>query len=391
MLTKEENERLTRVGPETPCGELLRRYWQPLCPASALTDEKPAKRVKIMCEELVVYRDRQGGYGCVGEHCAHRGASLAYGFVEDEGIRCAYHGWKYDASGACLEQPFEPEGSTYRERIRLKAYPVEKLAGLLFAYMGPPERKPLLPRWDVLVREDGVRRLEIRPQLTCNWLQAEENTVDTTHTYYLHGHMMRTKGLRGGEYFYRPIEKYDWQLCEWGVSKRCFYGGDRPEIEVRPPLIFPNILRINTGAGRGPEDLHWRVPVDDTSTNIIRVTFIPSQDGSTVQQPEEPPLDIMESDIGPDGAYKLTSFNSQDRMAWETQGPIFDRSAEHLGASDRGIVMLRRLLAEQITVVESGGNPIALVWDTAKNQIIDFPSSAPYHYGESPATTAAPV
>ncbi len=373
MLSKEENERLTRVGPGTPCGELLRRYWQPVAIASELTAEKPKQRVKILGEELVVFRDAQGNYGCVVEHCAHRGVSLYYGFVEDCGIRCPYHGWKYaTADGQCLEQPFEPAGSTYKDRIRQRAYLVQKLAGLLFVYMGP-EPAPLLPRWDVLVREDGTRRIEIRPPLNCNWLQAEENTADTTHTYYLHGHMMTMQGLQEGRYYYRPIEKYDWRLCEWGVEKICYYGGDHPEEEVRPPLLFPNMLRIPT---ERDETLHWRVPIDDTHTNIIMMAFRPSPDGQMVAQPEEPPVDRLPAGIRPDGEYDLTSFYAQDRMAWETQGALFDRSEEHLGASDRGIVMFRKLLAEQIRIVEQGGEPMALVRDPARNSIITFHSSS---------------
>src|SRR5438874_6278856 len=181
MLSQEENDLLTRVGPGTPAGKLLRRYWHAVAPAAELSDAKPKKRVRILGENLLLYKNRNGGYGLVAERCSHRGASLYYGFVEDDGIRCAYHGWKYDGCGKCLEQPFEPVGSTYKDRIQQGAYPVQKLAGLLFVYMGP-EPAPLLPRWDVLVREDGVRRLEMRPPLTCNWLQAEENTADTTHT-----------------------------------------------------------------------------------------------------------------------------------------------------------------------------------------------------------------
>jgi 5,5'-dehydrodivanillate O-demethylase oxygenase subunit len=373
MLSKEENERLTRVGPVTPCGNLLRRYWQPVAIASELTAEKPKQRVKIMGEELVIFRDEQGNYGCVAEHCAHRGVSLYYGFVEDCGIRCAYHGWKYaTADGQCLEQPFEPAGSTYKDRIRQRAYPVQKLAGLLFVYMGP-EPAPLLPRWDVLVREDGVRRIEIRTPLDCNWLQAEENTADTTHTYYLHGHMMKTKGIRDGGYYYRPIERYDWSVCEWGIEKKCYYGGENPEEEIRPPLLFPNLLRIPT---QQDETIHWRVPIDDTRTNIITVLFRPSPDGRRVEQPEDPPVTYFDDCLTPDGEYDLTTFYTQDRMAWETQGPLYDRSEEHLGATDRGIVMFRKLLAEQIKIVEDGGDPIALVRDPAKNQIIEFHSSS---------------
>src|SRR4051812_36106728 len=246
MLSKEENERLTRVGPGTPAGELLRRYWQPVAIASELTAAAPKQRVKMLDEDLLVFRDEQGDYGCVAEHCAHRGCSLYYGWVEDRGIRCPYHGWKYRTTdGQCLEQPFEPVGSTYKDRIQQRAYPVQQLAGLLFVYMGPAPA-PLLPRWDVLVREDGARRIQIRSDLHCNWLQAEENTADTVHTFYLHGHMMKTKGIDDGAFYSRPIERYEWGLCEWGVPKICHYGDDRPEIEIRPPLLFPNMLRIPT-------------------------------------------------------------------------------------------------------------------------------------------------
>jgi 5,5'-dehydrodivanillate O-demethylase oxygenase subunit len=376
MLSKEENERLTRVGPGTPGGELLRRYWQPVALASELTPEQPKKRVKIMDEELVVFRDTAGNYGCLAEHCAHRGVSLYYGFVEDCGLRCAYHGWKYaTGDGQCLEQPFEPAGSTYKDRIQQRAYPVQKLAGLLFVYMGP-EPAPLLPRWDVLVREDGVRKIEMRPALDCNWLQAEENTADTVHTYYLHGHMMKVQGIKDGAYYYRPIEKYEWGLCEWGVTKICHYGGDRPEVEVRPPLLFPNMLRIPAGR---LECLHWRVPTDDTHTKTFMVTFMPDPEGRILPQPEDPPVVYWgpEGDRLPNGEYNLTTFHAQDKMAWETQGALFDRSEEHLGATDRGVVLFRRLLAEQITIVEQGGEPIALVRDPAQNEIIRFESGVP--------------
>src|SRR5438094_973786 len=155
MLTREENETITRIGAGTPCGELLRRYWQPVAAVGELTDDKPRKRVKMLGEDLVLYRAADGSYGLLAEQCSHRGASLYYGFLEDGCLRCPYHGWLYDASGRCVEQPFEPQQSLMRHTIRHPAYPVQKLGGLLFTYMGPLEKQPLLPRWDVLLRQDG--------------------------------------------------------------------------------------------------------------------------------------------------------------------------------------------------------------------------------------------
>jgi 5,5'-dehydrodivanillate O-demethylase len=371
MRDVEKIERLIQVGPGTPGGALLRRYWQPLCVAAELSAEKPKKRVKILGEELVVFLDSQGQYGCVAEACSHRGVSLYYGFVEDGGIRCSYHGWKYGLQGECLEQPFEPR--SFKQNIHHPGYPVQKLAGILFVYMGPAPA-PLLPRWDVLVRTDGNRKIELHPVLNCNWLQAQENTADTVHTYYLHGHMMKTLGLKGGEFYYRPVERYDWEYCEWGIKKVVVYGGDQPEEEVRPPLLFPNMLRVP----QGPiESLHWRVPIDDSHTRIIWMGFTPSRDGSGMSEDADPPFEQLPSMMTADGDYELNGFYEQDKMAWETQGPVFDRTKENLGATDRGIIMLRKLLDEQITLVEQGKDPLALIRDPEKNRIIEFSSTQP--------------
>jgi 5,5'-dehydrodivanillate O-demethylase len=369
MLSKERNERMTKVGPGTPCGNLLRRYWHPLCPASDLTPEKPRKRLMVMWEDLVVFRMPDGTYTCLGEHCAHRRCSLYYGFVEHGGVRCAYHGWKFAADGRVLEQPFEPESSNLKRTVRQIAYPVQQLAGLLFVYMGPLPA-PLLPRWDVLVREDGGRKIQIRPTLNCNWLQVQENTADTTHTYYLHGQVSIDKGIRGAnaDYYHRPIVKYEFAYCEWGIEKTCFYGGDHPEEEVRPPLLFPNILRIPEGRN---ENIHWRVPIDDTKTRIFMVSF---RLGETFVPDHEVPVEHMADDVMPNGEFSLETFYSQDRMAWETQGEILDRSLENLGASDKGVVMFRRMLEQQIKIVEDGGEPMAVLRDPARNKIIEFTS-----------------
>jgi len=380
MLSKEENELLTRTGPGTPCGELMRRYWQPVAYTSELA-EKPLKRIKIMHEELVLFRTPEGTYGCLGEHCSHRGASLAYGFVEECGLRCPYHGWKYAPSGQCLEQPFEPHGSTYKDRVKHPAYPVEELAGILFIYMGP-QPAPLLPRWDVLAWEDGVRVLGdeatwAQEIVNCNWLQGEENSADVTHTYFLHGHTLHTIGQRGlhVDYYHRPIERYGFQPFEWGLLKSWRYssggsplGGERGGGN---PLIFPNILRV---VEHPFHSMHWRVPIDDTHTQLFWVGFFRTPPGQP--KPEKAPLAPMYTapQHHPDGSYTMSSFQSQDKMAWETQGPTFDRSQEHLGASDRGIVLYRQMLREQIEVVQRGGEPMALVRDPEKNRIIELPA-----------------
>lgn len=378
MITSVQNERFTRIGPGTPCGELLRRYWQPLCPSAEITSETPKKRVKVMGEDLLVFQDESGRVGCVAEYCKHRGVSLFYGFPEADGIRCCYHGWKYDADGRCVDMPFEPErGGRLRDDVRLTAYPVRRLGGLLFVYMGPdPDNAPLLPRWDVLVREDGARQIKMFPVHRCNWLQIQENTADSTHTYWLHGIMDLKLGLNHpyAPYYRRPIEKLEFSTCEWGVDKSIVYGGELPEVEIRPPLIFPNILRIPTGP---IEVMHWRVPIDDTSTRIVYIGFTPSSDpGARTPSEADVPYEYDPDMLTPDGEYDLQSFISHDQMALETQGAIYDRTDEILGTSDRGIVLFRNMLDEQIALVERGEAPtVAVVRDPEQNRIITFESA----------------
>ncbi len=152
----------------------------------------------MLGEELVLYRTEAGQYGLLAERCSHRGASLYYGFLEGECLRCPYHGWLYDSSGRCVEQPFEPALSLMKHTLRHGAYPVQELGGLLFAYLGPPPSQPLLPRWDRLVWPGATRRIVIQPILACNWVQAKENSADVTHAFFLHGHTKKMKGLQRG-------------------------------------------------------------------------------------------------------------------------------------------------------------------------------------------------
>lgn len=375
MVSKAENELLTRVGPGTACGEMLRHYWMPIAPASELTQEKPKKRIRVLGENLVLFRDGKGQYGLVEEQCRHRRVSLYYGFVEEDGLRCPYHGWKFAHNGKCIEQPFEPKGLQPKADAAQKAYPVKSLGGILFTYMGkgmPPE----LPQWETLVRRDGLRSISVLPIHKCNWLQCQENSVDPTHTYYLHGHTLTLMGFndRRTQYYYRPIENYDFQLCEektWtGIRKIRSYGGDRPETELGHPMIFPNVLMNPQGAKLVT---HWRTPIDDESTYIILLEFSPSTDGALLDQPE---TDIITSYVPepylPNGEYNLSDFPPQDQMAWETQGTIYDRSEEYLGHSDKGIVMFRRLLRRQIEKVQAGERPDGMIFDPKLNVCINF-------------------
>jgi 5,5'-dehydrodivanillate O-demethylase oxygenase subunit len=377
-LSPELNALLTQVGPGTPCGTLFRRYWLPIAPASEITAERPKKRVRMLGEDLVLFRDGSGRYGLLPEHCPHRHASLAFGFVEADGLRCAYHGWKFAADGACIDQPFEPKESKLRALACRPPYQVAELAGLLFAYLGPAPA-PLLPRWETLVRTDGTRTITVLPIHNCNWLQAQENSHDPVHTFYLHGKMLEAQGLHEQyraeiAYYTRPIAEFSFDLCRepaWtGIRKVRVYGGERPEREQGHPAIFPNILIVPQGVRIGT---HFRVPIDDEHTYIVMCEFEPTRDGSdTGQSDAEIPVTYLPHPLRPNGDYDLSTFMYHDLMAWETQGPTFDRPTELLGASDRGITMFRTLLREQIDVVRAGGEPAGVIRDPALNETIRF-------------------
>ncbi|MBT3792969.1 MAG: Rieske 2Fe-2S domain-containing protein [Rhodospirillales bacterium] len=369
MLNHAENERLTSVGPGTPGGELLRRYWHPIAAVDDLTDENPKKKVRILGEDLVLYRDGKGRLGLIEEQCPHRSASFLYGFIEEDGIRCPYHGWKFDCTGECLEMPFEPDDSPLQKSVKAKTYPVEVLSGLVFAYMGPAPA-PLLPRWDALVRDDVERVIHILPELECNWLQVMENSVDPTHTYFLHAHSLTLQGKDNGAFHYREIKGIDFVVkkeSNWaGVIKKRIYEGETLEDNPGHPVIFPTILLLPPHPN---VMMHFRVPVDDTHTQIFRCQYTPTEDGSKV------PMDDIIVSRTPDfkdedGEYHFKTFGAQDAMAWETQGPVTDREREILATGDRGIAYFRKLLREQIDAVEAGQDPVGVIRDPALNERI---------------------
>src|SRR5262245_9606504 len=187
MLTAEQNDRLTRVGPGTPAGELFRRYWLPVA-ATVELEEEPVKQVRILGEDLVLYVDRSGQYGLIGSKCLHRRVSMVFGMPERQGLRCPYHGWLYDETGQCIETPAEDMSapdSTFKDRLKMEGYPVQELGGLIFAYLGP-RPTPLLPRWDPLVKAATDRPAIGWANIPCNYLQIMENSLDQTHVEWLH-------------------------------------------------------------------------------------------------------------------------------------------------------------------------------------------------------------
>jgi 5,5'-dehydrodivanillate O-demethylase len=380
---------------------MLRRYWHVAAAACELTEESPVKPVRLLGEDLILFRmpardgEPEPRYGLVEERCPHRLASLKYGMVDCEGIRCIYHGWKFAPDGACLEQPAEGPGSTFKDRIRHRAYPVQKLAGLLFAYLGP-EPVPLLPRWDVLVREDGRRFGVIESVIDCNWLQAMENSVDPSHLYWLHG-SLGSRNLPIGEERFAALglqseydEKNEFFEVPFGIMKRRITpspkAGAPPETEQHP-LVFPTYLRLVPSLSslrvlnasktldeeeaklRYVHDMDFRTPIDDTHTMEYRLCFLPSN--RRMLATEDPPFENSPFK-DEHGDYRLDIIPAQDALAWESQGALMDRSSEHLGAADRGVIMLRKMIRDQIEVVKRGGDPIGVIRDPAKNVLIDL-------------------
>jgi len=240
MLTQAENDLLARVGPGQPAGELLRRYWMPVAFVQELTEEQPTKFLRLLCEDLVLFLDKSGRVGLLADHCAHRSASLCYGRVEERGIACAYHGWLYDTDGNILETPPERNDAIMRS-VKQTAYPVQRFLGMYWAYLGP-KPAPVIPRYDVWVRQDGRQKIVVHPQLDCNWFQAMENSVDPAHLQILHqefigrGQSRPVSTTRG---YTDDVESYEFHRVWYGIIKsRRYIDGKTDE----PPLIFPNDL-----------------------------------------------------------------------------------------------------------------------------------------------------
>ncbi|NIO12151.1 MAG: Rieske 2Fe-2S domain-containing protein [Deltaproteobacteria bacterium] len=372
MLSKEENERLTRVGPGTPMGEVLRRYWYPIASTGEL-DARPTKEVKVMGEELVLYKDQSGTMGLIDRYCAHRRTNLAYGVPEKQGLRCCFHGWLFDETGRCRQRPYEYTVGS-KQRVQIKAYPVQEAGGLIFAYLGP-DPAPELPRWRHLMRENTVREAALAV-LPCNWLQTVEGNIDPVHLEWLHAYT--PKQLRDVQGYpargARPFKhtKVGFDMFEYGIIKRRTMEGTTEKDEpwtAGHPMIMPGVLFQGTKIMAG---FQYRVPMDDVTTLVLQLAIYCPPPG--YQAPRQDNVPAYEATLyDEDGRLTMRTINSQDLTAWVAQGPNVDREKEILGESDQGIIMWRNMLAEQIKIVENGGDPLGVIRDPEKARNIELP------------------
>lgn len=365
VLSEERNKLLCETGPGTPMGDLLRRYWHPIAGAAEF-DELTIKPVRVMGEDLTLYKDRDGNYGLVDRHCPHRRADMSYGFVEDTGLRCNYHGWLFDHTGRCLHQPFEetthPEGR-FKDKVRIKSYPVEEKAGLLWAYMGP-DPAPLLPDWERFYAR-GYKQIAIS-YVPCNWFQGQENSIDPVHFEWLHdnwGHELRgDTGYRAPKHKRLGFDEFD-----YGYVYRRVREGDSEDGELWTTgrvCLWPNCLY--TG------HFEWRVPIDDE--NMLSVGwFIDELPGDAPYEQERIPTWYAPVVDEKTGRWIDSHIMNQDYIAWVGQDPIADRTKEHLGESDRGVIMIRKRLLDDLKVIEAGGDPKGIIRDPEVNDRVHLP------------------
>ena len=349
-----DDELLTRTGPGTPCGEYLRRFWQPVAFARDLKDVPV--RIRIMSEDLVVFRDRSGRVGLLQLHCTHRGTSLEYGLPTERGIRCCYHGWVFDVDGQILETPGEPVGSTLKDRLCQGAYPIHEYSGLIFAYMGPPDLRPVFPMYDTF-SVPGYRLMPAAGfMLPCNWLQVKDNCMDPVHTSFLHA---ISSGYQFTEAF-GELAELEWQETPYGMiyvaTRRV---GDMVWVRVCD-FMAPNVHQFTRELenareetiGRRPVVIRWAVPVDDTHTMNFELAQVDDAWNMTPEMVARPGFGQSA-----DRPYEERQRHPGDYDAQAGQRPITIHALEHLASTDRGVIMLRKILREGIRAVQAGGQP----------------------------------
>ena len=389
MLTREENELVTRTGPGTPMGEVMRRYWMPALISSELPEPDCAPvRVQLLGEELVAFRDTEGRIGLLDEFCPHRRVSLWLGRNEESGLRCVYHGWKFDVAGTCVDQMNEPPDCSFAHKVRTTAYPTVELGGIIWAYMGPREKMPPLPEFE-WTQMPATHRHVSKVLEECNWLQALEGGIDTSHAPILHRTISATTNRAGvplmGPFVRGKAPTLEVDVTDYGYR----YVGIRPleedETYVRTyHYIMPfTQIRPQQFRYRGREQPraagHFWVPMDDENCMVWNWMYswgdAPFTDEERLERasgngPDHVDPRTFRSKVNRRNGWlidrqvqKTETFtgiegiNAQDRGVQESMGPIVDRSKEYLGPADRAIIVTRRLLLQAVKTVEDGGDP----------------------------------
>jgi phthalate 4,5-dioxygenase len=388
MISAEQNELMTRIGPGTAAGALLRNYWQPVALVDELQEPRPVKAVRLLGEDLVLFKN-QNQYGLIARHCAHRGADLAYGRLENAGLRCSFHGWLYDAGGKCLETPAEPEGSRLCEHIRQKAYPVTERSGIVFAYLGVGE-PPAFPHLDCFVAPNEYT-FAFKGYWDCNWLQALEVGIDPAHASWLHkffededpaasyGRQFRATPADSQMPMSKVLREFDRpeirvERTEYGMRLHTLRKINDSSTHLRVTnILFPQAFVIPMS----PEMTisQWHVPVDDygcywysifTSFGMpVDKATMRNQRLRTYPAPDYKPIFGRANGWGFNAEEQRKStftgmgldINIHDQWACESQGRIQDRTRENLGSSDKGIALYRRILLESIRKNQAGEKP----------------------------------
>jgi nitrite reductase/ring-hydroxylating ferredoxin subunit len=389
MISAEQNELMTRIGGGTPAGRLLRNYWQPVALVDEMHSSRPVKAVRLLGENLVLFKDEKGRYGLMDRHCPHRGADLAYGRLEDGGLRCAFHGWLFDAAGKCLETPAEPEASRLCEHIKTRSYPVVEKSGILFAYLGGGE-PPAFAGFDCFVAPDEYT-FAFKGYWDCNWLQALEVGIDPAHASWLHrffededpaasyGRQFRGTPSDSALPISKVLREHDRpeirvERAPWGMRLQSLRRISDAHTHIRVTnILFPQAFVIPMNAEM--TITQWHVPVDDYGCYwySIFTSFGGKVDKRTMREqrlktypaPDYRPIHGRSDGWGFNAEeQKRQTFtgmgfdiNIHDQWACESQGRIQDRTRENLGTTDKGIVLYRRLLLDAIRKHEAGQKP----------------------------------
>ncbi len=383
MLKKEQNDLVTQTGPGTAMGDLFRRYWLP----ALLSEELPAKdcapvRLELLSEKLLAFRDSSGKLGLIDEFCAHRGVSLWFGRNEENGIRCPYHGWKYDVNGACVEVPSEAQESGYCEKVKLKSYPMIEQGGVIWVYMGPPDKQPALPAYEFCTVKLDQTYSSKRYQ-DCNWLQALEGGIDSSHVSFLHGGSLNNdplfKGSKGNKYNqndFKPV--FEVVDAEGGLFVGARRNAEDEQYYWRiTPWIMPCYTMVPPRADH-PLHGHFWVPIDDNRCWAWSFDYHPTRALSTEERQamidghgvhvlvdkNYVPLQnksndyMMDRDAQRSGLYfsGIKGIGMQDASLQESMGHIQDRSKENLVSTDNGIIMARQRLMKAAKALQADPN-----------------------------------